>query len=173
MIKDFCWCSLNENCSIFFVVYDINLSSMQLDQDIQLGISIKNITQHMYTMNLYWAIDYFFLFFVIALLLPWQWMFVFQNGTIVLLLLACHPTSITSKTEHQIFTSKHQSKYCLINMGGNWSAKKLYRKDIQQKQFLYANNLTGFYTLYDHSKTVCLRRNFPNITFPGKSEEYF
>ena len=45
-------------------------------------------------------------------------------------LLACHPTSITSKTEQQIFMSKRQSKYCLINMGGIDQPKNYIEKTL-------------------------------------------
>ena len=38
---------------LFSGVCDISLLSMQLDQDFQLGISMKNVIQHMYTVNLY------------------------------------------------------------------------------------------------------------------------
>lgn len=47
--KDFCWCSLSLMATpLFSGACDINLLSMQLDPDFQLGKSIENVNQHMY-----------------------------------------------------------------------------------------------------------------------------
>ena len=123
---------------LFSGVCDISLLSMQLDQDFQLGISMKNVIQHMYRTYTVELISFFFLFFVIA-----SWPFITAmivdvciskwHHCVVTLSVSCNDYFIENQTtyvETPIKMLSHQ-------YGGNWLAEKSYRKDIQQKRNFY------------------------------------
>ena len=57
-------------------------------------------------------------------------------------------------------------------MGGIDDWPKNYIEKTFNNNF-YMHSLTDFYTIYDHSKKVCLKKNVSIIIFLGKSEESF